>query len=515
MGVYSFALAVALVYALDRDEIDPQGSVLLQLRAPAAAAPVEASRPQVSPWLEVSHTHTQLHGEECLYEKLEQRHAQQWTACSNAEKLGCPACKPARRVPDPGVVSAAVSAIALGMVVSIFSAHADDAARWITRTPATETPKMHRMAGLDVLRFFAAVHILENHFYVLANVGMVVPLIASVMAHAGWLAEWGWTHVGLFFMLSAFVQAHSTESRPAEGGYASRIFRAQCSWLRQAYPIYLFSMALGFGFMVNQPWSDIAGDVFLVKTWQPGGFIGTQWNTPTWFLSTLFALTFLHPVMYDSARCLGPEGALTGLFVCWGCSALPFLLGHGIGLNWFNLADPPSLSFRQQVALHPLSFWPVYVAGILMHRLFIGTLHDDGGSVLRCLKGGGATLASASLIALFVHLAPWRWCAWAGTGLLMPIWALLVFGLAHGIDPLARLMSPFALFGQLALPIYVLQVPIIKICGDNQMGLAASVGVLFAASVFFTAAVKVLPRFGSTFDTRLSAAFGSVNKGEA
>lgn len=106
------------------------------------------------------------------------------------------------------------------------------------------------MAGLDVLRFLAAVMVMVFHFgYWFSFGGEPIVAGSQALAAATW---WGWVGVQIFFVISGFVIALSAEHRSARPFIRSRVLRLLPGLLVFAVLSFVVlvtyqGMPLGFG----------------------------------------------------------------------------------------------------------------------------------------------------------------------------------------------------------------------------------------------------------------------------
>ncbi len=310
-----------------------------------------------------------------------------------------------------------------------------------------------RLASLTGLRFVAALGILFFHFG--------APLLAGTPAWAGTLQRGGHAWVSLFYILSGFVLAWAN---PDPMGRAER--RAFYTVrLARLYPAYLLAFVLSTPFALER-WTgegpvgllkaSIVGgaSLLLVQAWIPP--IARLWNAPGWSTSAVASFYAAFPFLTARLARRSRRGLAVAFAAAWASSlALPLLYlafrpdGPGAEL----LAREPG--WLEALKFHPLARGGEFVAGValgLLHRRGLALPRSAGGPVaLAALGLALAGLAWGGLPYVLLH-----------NGLLVPIWAALVLGLATGNGALSRALSsrPARRLGDASFALYALQEPL-------------------------------------------------------
>ena len=144
------------------------------------------------------------------------------------------------------------------------------------------------LPGLDILRFFAAIHIVIFHYY---KKGGGYDETASVLFDN--FAVWGGSQLTFFFLLSGFVLSYQYSQK------CSTIDTATF-WLKRfarVYPSYLFSiiaMILILPISIVKPLVVVCM-VFCVQAWSPDSIFSNPINVPGWFIGAILFLYLIFP----------------------------------------------------------------------------------------------------------------------------------------------------------------------------------------------------------------------------
>jgi peptidoglycan/LPS O-acetylase OafA/YrhL len=315
-----------------------------------------------------------------------------------------------------------------------------------------EPRRPDRLAALAGLRFLPALAILLFHYG--------GPLVADGPAWLGRLQRGGHAWVGLFYVLSGFVLAwaHPAPMDPSE---RRRFLIARAARL---YPGYLLAFALSAPFALER-WADtgpsgaarataVAGaSLLLLQAWAPP--IARLWNPPGWSTSVVAAFSVLFPPAAARLARLGRRGLLAALAAAWALSlAFPllYLAVRPDGPGAEALArEPPWL---EALKFHPIARAGEFLAGValgLLHRRGLALPRASGAAALAALALAAAVLASEQAPYVILH-----------NGLLVPLYAVALLGLAPGRGPVARALSsaPSRALGEASFALYVLQDPL-------------------------------------------------------
>lgn len=352
-------------------------------------------------------------------------------------------------------------------------------------------PAPPRLGALTGLRFAAAFGILLFHYG--------APLVAGAPEWAGRLQRGGHAWVGLFYVLSGFVLAHAHPEpmRPEE----RRAFLA--ARLARLYPAYLVAFALSAPFAAQRWWDGGAAaaakmgvvavaTLLLVHAWAPP--IARLWNAPGWSTSVVASFYAAFPPIAARLGRLGRRGLLAALAGAWALS-LAFPLAYlALAPDGPGALDLP----REPRWLLALKFHPVPRAGEFLAGVALGLLHRRGLALPRA--GGVVAVAALSAAAAVIGSgrAPY---VLLHNGLLVPLYALALLGLARGDGVLGRALAsaPARTLGDAAFALYALQEPLWRwarlLAGDPLARASSSFVVAFcvgatAAAVAVSLAVE-------------------------
>ena len=361
------------------------------------------------------------------------------------------------------------------LIVRASSTAAKERRRRRRRAAAAAAAGAPRRTALDFPRFLAALHIAAYHL-----VAGVQP--RDEMHNA---IKWGFMWVPYFFVLSGFVSTLAQAGKDTRGGGARFAYCGgdACAWLWKrlvgAYPLFVLSCLLarwnsGAHEWPAGKWASLVPTLLFLQTWMPFtdctdtvAFCTTQeWNEPAWFVSALFFCWLAFPPTYRATARLGGCGAAAAaaallaaaIFydpIAWPLIELRNPRYRGIYNESFD--DDDIYNYEQwfrwlEVYLprHPLICFAKFALGGCLARL---TLAGAWSGPLRY----AATPAAAGLCAVFFATDPddagnWREVA------VLPLFCLLIVGLAEGRDPLARVLQlrVLAWWGRLSYPVYML-----------------------------------------------------------
>lgn len=347
---------------------------------------------------------------------------------------------------------------------------------------------------LTSLRFFAAMAVVFYHY------GR--PFVAHAPAPVRSLAGAGYTGVSFFFVLSGFVLAYNylasdreIEPRSFWAARAARIYPAYLVSLLLLLPVFLAGVrsaihARGAAGALD---GAISGGLCLslLQAWFMNH--ANDWNFPAWSLSVeaFFYVTF--PLTAALVLRIPARRLLSVAFGFWMVSIAigmayaildPDRLGGFPSVHFVATHHPrSSLIWLARITTLPILRLPEFIAGLALGRAFVAipSFRIPRASI-------AAALAIAGLLATLAYcdFPPANLFA---TSLLDPIYAVLILALASGAGPISAILSApvLVLLGDASYAIYVLQVPVFRICRRFAgAGLVASLGsaiVLMIASV--------------------------------
>ena len=330
-------------------------------------------------------------------------------------------------------------------------------------TAATETqfqpriPPAASSGNLDAItgvRFLAAAGVVLYHF-ALPIVRPVSPPLSNVIGA-------GYTAVDLFFLLSGFILSYSYLTPDGRMRGTRRNFYV--SRFARIYPAYLV------GFLLAAP-SDIftslhvnrlitaveklvvnAGVVLaMVQAWTP--FTAWSWNFPAWSVSVEAFFYLVFPILGMQLARLRPSSARAAAALLWLASLVPPLLLWRL----HGTTGAPAVGDHLQMAVEftPLLRLPEFLIGILLGQAFLR-------GAFRNLNANLAV--SVAVVGLFALLGfcPSLPHPLLANGLLAPLFALLIVGLAKGDNLLSRVLSTRAMvvLGEASYSLYILQIPV-------------------------------------------------------
>jgi peptidoglycan/LPS O-acetylase OafA/YrhL len=335
--------------------------------------------------------------------------------------------------------------------------------------------------ALTGLRFLAALYVVVFHF------------------GGGWFEgapEWlvsiyqcGYVSVGLFFVLSGFVLAYNYLGPDGRMTAEPRAFWA--ARIGRVYPVYALALVvlaphvISGSLAVNTVGMAAAklavgggSALLLVHTWLPPATL--YWNPPGWSVA---AEAFFYAVFPAAAALLGRlrrERLGWALVALWGLGQLPAWL-----YVWFEPDGGPATILSRGTWLAVLQFNPVlrlpeFLLGMVLGRLFLQEAPAPGRS--GALMATGAALLALGAFASSAHLP----FALLHNGLLAPVSALLVYGLARGGGPLGWLLSRPLLsrLGAASYALYILEHPVWVAMNSLAASLTPSVDLRAARGLF-------------------------------
>jgi peptidoglycan/LPS O-acetylase OafA/YrhL len=326
--------------------------------------------------------------------------------------------------------------------------------RFEARMGEAGRPQLHALTGL---RFVAAFQVLAYH-------GLAPGPDASWWMRS--LVGSGYVGVSLFFVLSGFVLTYTYHDSLRDGTATRREFLA--ARVARIYPVYLLSLLVAlpplFWLMASKritpptAWlaQMIGAYAGLAQAWDPRK--ACVMNCPAWSLSdeAFFYIAFLF-VLPIVAR-WGVRRLLAAAVAAYALSLLVPGLYLALQPDGAVAATPLSLGrWLAVVKYNPLVRLPEFVMGVLAGRLFL----LEGGAPRRW----HARLEVGAALALGVLLMCSVWIPYPllHNGLLAPVFAALVYALARGTGPLARVLSARVLvrLGAASFALYILHVPLL------------------------------------------------------
>ncbi len=318
---------------------------------------------------------------------------------------------------------------------------------------------LHALTGV---RFLAALHVVAFHY---------APR-EGLPAWLNQLLDGGPNSVTLFFILSGFVLAYSYLGAKDTARVERRAF-----WVARfarVYPVYLLGLVLitpavvdtalrTAGGLTNEVLWKLSSSGLaaftLTQAWGPQ--VACVWNCPGWSLSVEAFFYLLFPLLSLAVIRAGRHGLWAAAAATLGVTAIATTLWVLVD-RWLAVSPAPPFgpdTWLQVAAYNPVLRLPQFLLGVVLGRLFSQRVSEGRGA-------GHAAPAQAlvgAVASLAIFVAPWSGRALAFKDLaLMPTFALLLWGLAYGSGPLARLLErPWAVrLGEASYALYILHSPL-------------------------------------------------------
>jgi len=367
-----------------------------------------------------------------------------------------------------------------------------------------------RLAALTGLRFLAALALLLFH------VGAA--LAAHLPGALGRVQRGGFVWVSVFYVLSGFVlaRAHPAPMPPA----ARRAFWT--ARLARLYPAYLVGFLLSAPFAAER-WVGAgpsglarmaivaAASLLLVHAWAPP--IARAWNAPGWSTSVVLSFYALFPFAAARLGRLSRRWLLAAAAAAWVAAlAAPaaYALLRPEGAH-------PELLAREPPLLETLKFHPIFRAPEFLVGVALGLWHRRGGSLGRAAPAAAALGVCGTIAAIAWGALPYLPLH---DGLLAPLSALAVLGLAEGRGLLARGLAsrPLRALGDASFALYAIQEPLWRIArawpGSGAPPSPAFVAAFCAAAIGASLAVARWVERPARRFIRARLAAASVPSGE-
>jgi peptidoglycan/LPS O-acetylase OafA/YrhL len=298
-------------------------------------------------------------------------------------------------------------------------------------------------------------------------------LMHRALQYLDWAPEWtrnvvaaGYTGVSLFFVLSGFVLAYTYLERGDIQRIERRMFWA--ARFARVYPVYLVSLLVALpafaGLIIirdgallgpeTSPGKIALTTLTLTHAWS--WTTAWQWNSPGWSLSAeaffycMFPLIVPPLLRQARGRLLFTAGAL------WLLALLPpvlYLLCHADG----GIAASRD-GILMSVKFNPVLRIPEFAMGVVLGKLFLERPAAQSNS----RWAGWMSETAAGVIVALLAMSPALPFILLHNGLLAPAFGLLIFGLACGRGPLARILSHpgLLLLGEASYALYLLHQPL-------------------------------------------------------
>jgi egghead protein (zeste-white 4 protein) len=298
------------------------------------------------------------------------------------------------------------------------------------------SPVANRKETTGSFSFKGEFHLASLDF---ARLSAVMGVVASNVYRCQWGAIW----ISFLFVLSGFVITCKLLVHESKGQNKPTTLILIHRRLVRLYPLHLLvSLVFLCVRMSSRSLTTEEGFSFpltlvLAQAWYPPA--ATHWNYPAWFLSVLLSFTIVFNVMYSLINQISQRFISLGLLtIC----LINVLLSGVISLFASGITSQSSW-----VDTWPPMYLLPFVFGMLLARSFVVSAGGISSHVsidvnLAPVFQYGATLGYIA-IWLIARFCPeqfvTKYYVFLRTGCLMPLFALIVLGLSHGRDPLARL----------------------------------------------------------------------------
>jgi peptidoglycan/LPS O-acetylase OafA/YrhL len=328
--------------------------------------------------------------------------------------------------------------------------------------PAPRPPPLPALTGV---RFLAALHVVLYHHgrEALGAAPWPVPALLAT----------GPAAVSLFYLLSGLVLVYGcTDEAGALRGTPRAFWRARFA---RIYPTFLAAQLLDAPWYLNALLREGATSrllwqapavLLLVHAWVPLAVFA--WNVPGWSISCEAFFYAAFPALARRLR----GASLLWLGPLWLVTLVPPALvtwALASRAGWLDAAlptGPGGLPVREWLVrlggFSPLARLPEFVAGMVLGqqvRARLAAAGPLGPGASAALEVGAVALLTGALVAL----GAWDGSKpWLDSGLLWPLFALLLCALALGQGPLGRLLASPALqrLGEASFALYILQEPV-------------------------------------------------------
>lgn len=301
----------------------------------------------------------------------------------------------------------------------------------------TQVRRRPVIASVNGLRFVAAAHVTLEH--TLGATLLPAPVLAAVGA--------GYTSATLLLVLSGFILVYVYGTDEGALSVTPRAFWT--ARFSRIYPLFLVSQLMVLPLWLRthgwaETWVPLAAGLSGQQAWFPN--LAHVLNTPAWTISLLVLAYAAFPWLLGRLRTLPVRRLPLALAATWMASALPgILFPHTTGAATRFLFSFPLLRF------------PEFLFGMLLAKWFLarGPLRPRAAA----WAVGGAFAAWGAALAVIGRFPR----SVAHNGLLAPVFAVLLVGLASDGGAVAHLLSRPLLqrLGNAGIAIFLLHLPVI------------------------------------------------------
>ena len=277
-----------------------------------------------------------------------------------------------------------------------------------------------------------------------------------------YLVEYGSVAVVYFFILSGFILTITYQAALERTGTINK----RNFWvarLARIYPLYAFALLITILVQVNVYDTSVTAlqvlaSGALMQGWFPT--LATTLNGPGWSLSveTLFYGLFPFLLLWLTTR--SSRTLLIWLLVTWVSGVGLF---YGL-INGVDAATAATENYHNLINYSPWIHVPTFVSGCICGLLFWRYMKQPIPAVTRNRLGW--LMVGTGMIGLVVAVQSAQLMTYAQGGVLSPIFALFVLGLALQTNTiLTRLFAwqPLVYLGEISYGLYILQMPVIRL----------------------------------------------------
>ena len=307
------------------------------------------------------------------------------------------------------------------------------------------TPGVTRRPNLKALtsvRFFAALHVAL--FHLVSPFSLWGPFVG--VASSGYMA------VSFFFLLSGFILTYSHADAYEKGNESC--WKFWTARLARIYPVYLLSLiiagALAGRYLRGKPLVAYIADLLAIQSWSIR--VWPFFNPPAWSISVEAFFYLVFPFVLMRLRPSSRRAALLSMSGFWALAmALPlYCVMHFPAVAWVGDIPGPGEAFIWNVRRLPIIQLPEFLAGICLgwyYLRFRPSVRAASWMILVALPLlAVCLLLSRHLPHIMLH-----------NGLLFPLFAMLLLGLAEESNLLSHLLSNpvLVLLGEASFSLYL------------------------------------------------------------
>jgi peptidoglycan/LPS O-acetylase OafA/YrhL len=310
-------------------------------------------------------------------------------------------------------------------------------------TPLVKPARKPPLPALTGIRTLLAFNIVLFHFTP-PYLGPIRPFV-----------EHGFVFVNVFFLISGFILSYNYFDRGASLNKRDFWF-ARFSRL---YPVYLLVLIISFKMLEiewharsrTEFWQGLALTPLLLQGWSPS--LATFWNTVAWTLSCEVAFYAAFPWLIRLPWPRKPARLILLILALWVVNMTPAMIY--LLINPDHLTEPitryTSTTLIRFLKYTPIPYAATFLAGVALSRLQLTMTITDRQRL---------AIAAAALTALglfFYLVSPHVPYLILHGGLLLPLFAMLVFGLS-GPHMISSIFSwgPLLLIGESSYCLYLL-----------------------------------------------------------